>query len=280
MECMAVTPEYQWETEHKMVKADIGVITNSRLDHLDVMGPGVKNVTLSLCNTIPKNGKMFTAEYKMFPLMKKIADKMRTYLERSKEETVSDEEMRKFSHIEHKENVALALAVCKACGVDRETALQGMYKAKPDVGAAEIFVKKYKNKKIFFSHSFAANDPQSTEILIKYVQKLYKNTDETAIVLSTRADRIFRSKQLVEMSKNLKFSKMYLIGEQTNTIYNYAIAQKIPKEKLANLGWINGKTLVEAMQELKGEKILLMGIGNIHGNGEIILEYFKEKEND
>jgi len=76
LECMAVTPEYQWETEHKMVKADIGVITNSRLDHLDVMGPGVKNVTLSLCNRIPKNGKMFTAEYKMFPLMKKIADKM------------------------------------------------------------------------------------------------------------------------------------------------------------------------------------------------------------
>jgi poly-gamma-glutamate synthase PgsB/CapB len=150
LECMAVTPEYQWETEHKMVKADIGVITNSRLDHLDVMGPGIKNVTLSLCNTIPKNGKMFTAEYKMFPLMKKIADKMGTYIERSKEETVSDEEMRKFSHIEHKENVALALAVCKACGVDRETALQGMYKAKPDVGAAEIFVKNIKIKRFSF----------------------------------------------------------------------------------------------------------------------------------
>ncbi len=280
LECMAVTPEYQWETEHKMVKADIGVITNSRLDHLDVMGPGIKNVTLSLCNTVPKHAKLFTAEYKMFPLMKKIADKMNTKIERSKEDEVTDEEMRNFSHIEHKENVALALKVCMECGVDRETALEGMYKAKPDVGAAEIFVKKYKDKRIFFSHSFAANDPQSTEILIKYVQKLYRNTDETAIVLSTRADRIFRSKQLVEMVKNLNYSMLYLVGEQTQTIFNYAISKKLPKEKVKNLGWVKGEDLAKELQDLKGSKILLMGIGNIHGNGEIILEYFKGKEND
>ena len=280
LECMAVTPEYQWETEHKMVKANIGVITNSRLDHLDVMGPGIRNVTLSLCNTIPKGGKMFTAEYKMFPLMKKVADKMNTTIERTDENTVTDEEMRKFPHIEHKENVALALAVCEECGVDRQLALEGMYKAKPDIGAAEIFTKKIKDKLIFFSHAFAANDPQSTEILIKYVQSLYKNTDTTAIVLSTRADRIFRSKQLIDMCKNLDYTKLYLIGEQTATIYNYALSKKIPKEKLLNMGWIKGEKLGEELTKIKGKKILLMGIGNIHGNGEIILEYFKEKEND
>ena len=278
LECMAVTPEYQWETEHKMVKADIGVITNSRLDHLDVMGPGIKNVTLSLCNTIPKKKKAFTAERTMFPLMNKIAKKNHTDLRLTDENTVTDEEMRKFHHIEHKENVALALAVCEFCGIKRETALNEMYNATPDVGAAEIFKKDYKDKEIFFSHSFAANDPQSTEILIKYVQSLYENTETTTIVLSTRADRIFRSKQLVEMADKLKFSKFYLIGEQTSTIYNYAMAKGLPKDKIVDLGWVEGETLAKEIAKLKEKKILLLGIGNIHGNGEIILEYFKEKE--
>jgi len=47
LECMAVSPEYQWETEREMIRSSIGVITNSRPDHLDVMGPGLKNITYS-----------------------------------------------------------------------------------------------------------------------------------------------------------------------------------------------------------------------------------------
>ena len=38
LECMALQPQYQWITEKKMVHSTIGVITNVRLDHVDVMG--------------------------------------------------------------------------------------------------------------------------------------------------------------------------------------------------------------------------------------------------
>ena len=56
MECMAVQPQYQWISEHQMVKSDIGVITNARPDHLDEMGPTDVDVVRSLCNSIPING--------------------------------------------------------------------------------------------------------------------------------------------------------------------------------------------------------------------------------
>ena len=36
MECMAVQPQYQWISEHQMVKADIGVITNARLSLIHI----------------------------------------------------------------------------------------------------------------------------------------------------------------------------------------------------------------------------------------------------
>ena len=72
MECMAVQPQYQWISEHQMVKADIGVITNARPDHLDEMGPTEVDVVKSLCNSIPVNGTLVTAENKHKNIIKKV----------------------------------------------------------------------------------------------------------------------------------------------------------------------------------------------------------------
>ena len=56
MECMAVQPQYQWISEHQMVRSHIGVITNVRPDHLEEMGPTKEDVAYSLCNTVPVKG--------------------------------------------------------------------------------------------------------------------------------------------------------------------------------------------------------------------------------
>jgi poly-gamma-glutamate synthase PgsB/CapB len=278
LECMAVNPEYQWVTEHEIVNSNIGVITNSRLDHLDLMGPGIKNVTLSLCNTLPPKGIAFTAEKTMFPLIKKQAEKNHTELIQAHKEDVADKDMEGFSHIEHKENVALSLGICEHLGVDKEIALRGMYDALPDIGATEIFYTKYKKKDIFFAHSFAANDPESTEFLINYIKNLHPEIDEVIIVLSTRADRMFRSKQLIRMLTKMEFDRLFLIGEQTGTIRSYALRHHVPVKKIVDIGWTSGEELVEIVSKLKSEDFLMLGIGNIGGNGGIIVNYFKERK--
>ena len=58
IECMAVNPQYQWISEHKIVQSSIGVITNVRPDHLDEMGSTEKELSYSLSNTISFNGKL------------------------------------------------------------------------------------------------------------------------------------------------------------------------------------------------------------------------------
>jgi gamma-polyglutamate synthase len=277
LECMAVNPEYQWVTEHKMVKANVCVITNSRLDHLDVMGPGIKNVTLSMCNTLPHNGIAFTSEKKMFPLMKNEADKLHTKLQYSDGTTITDDEMKGFDHIEHKENVALSLDVCEHLGVPKKFALLGMYEAQPDVGAAEIFRVKHNEKTIYFAHSFAANDPESTIMLLNYIKQLHPEIDGSAIVLSTREDRMFRSEQLAGMITEMDFDMLYLIGKQEAKVRSYALSANIPDNKIAALGWQTGDQLLEEVMKIEHNEILLLGIGNIHGNGHIIVEYFKER---
>jgi len=278
LECMAVRPEYQWETEREMIRSTIGVITNSRPDHLDVMGPGLKNVTLSLCNSLPCNSIAYTSEHKVFPLMRKQAEKFNTELIYANPETVTSEDMKGFRQIEHIENVALALKICDRYGISKEVALKGMYEAKPDVGATEIFMTQHKGKKIFFVHSFAANDPESTMFIIDYVRKLHPHLESVALVLSTRQDRMFRSKQLIRMTKDIVFDEIFLIGDETTTIKNYCGKVGI-KNKITDCGWVTGGSFMKNIMEMKAEEILLFGIGNIHGNGSVLVNYFKERNN-
>jgi len=277
LECMAVSPEYQWVTEHEIVQSNIGVITNSRLDHLDVMGPGLKNVTRSLCNTIPKRGVLFTAEKKVFPILQKEAKKIHCEISQSDDSGISNEDMQGFSYIEHKENVALSLDVCEHFGIGKKTALEGMYEAKPDIGAMEIYKHLSKDKELHFVHAFSANDPESTEFVINSVKELFPNTHAVTIVLSTRADRIFRSKQLVRMLKEVDYEHLYLIGEQTKTIFSYAISKEFDKNKITDCGWTTGVKLTNCAVKLPADEILMLGIGNIGGNGGVIVKYFKER---
>ena len=62
MECMALQPQYQSLSELRMVRSTVGVITNARADHLDVMGPGENDVGLALAGSTPVKGDLFTAE--------------------------------------------------------------------------------------------------------------------------------------------------------------------------------------------------------------------------
>jgi poly-gamma-glutamate synthase PgsB/CapB len=278
LECMAVRPEYQWETEQEIVRSSIGVITNSRPDHLDVMGPGLRNVTLSLCNSIPYKGVAYTAEYKLLPLMQKQAGKFHTEMIYADPSTVTSDDMTGFNHVEHIENVALALKVCARFGISKKVAMQGMYEAKPDVGATEVFTVKRSDKKVHFVHSFAANDPESTMFIIDYVKKLHPHLESVAIVLSTREDRMFRSKQLVEVIKELKFDELFLIGDQTTSVKSYAEKYNI-KHPVTDCGWVTGEQLIDRVMKIPAAEILLFGIGNIHGNGSVIVNFFKERNN-
>ena len=57
MECMAVRPDLQKICEEHIMHSTIGVITNIRPDHLDVMGPTVADVAVALSSTVPAAGR-------------------------------------------------------------------------------------------------------------------------------------------------------------------------------------------------------------------------------
>jgi poly-gamma-glutamate synthase PgsB/CapB len=97
IECMAVNPAYQWITERLFVKSTIGVITNARPDHLDLMGSTVQSVTMCLSNTIPANGVCYTAEEDMYKIMANVGKKRNCDMHKIRPYDVTDEEMAGFS---------------------------------------------------------------------------------------------------------------------------------------------------------------------------------------
>ena len=200
MECMAVQPQYQWISEHQMVKSDIGVITNARPDHLDEMGPTDVDVVRSLCNSVPIDGTLITAEKKYKNILEEVAEQNGSEFLHSDEGSITDSELNKFSYIEHPQNIAIALDVCKKMGIKRDVALTGMHSVKPDLGALIVWKLKGENGSLQFVNGMAANDPVSTLQIWKFVIDRYPTTSGSAVFFNSRDDRPLRTNQMLELT--------------------------------------------------------------------------------
>ena len=282
-ECMAIDPELQWVLQHKYIRGTVGVLTNVRADHLDVMGPTVEDAAKALAAVMPHGSKAnkaicFTAERKLFPMLKKIADSVNCELILTDPDTVSDEEIEKFSYIEHKENVALVLAVAEHFGIDRKTALRGMWSAAPDPGVLRIHKINYNGKKIRFANAFAANDPDSTMIVYKIVRDRMDSDEKFIVIGNSRADRIQRAQQLGELMANMPADRYILVGALLKAIFDNMKKYGVEQHKVVFVPEGEPERIADEICETGGEKFFAIGIGNIGGPGHAIADFFEELE--
>ncbi len=280
LECMALQPQYQEITETKMIHATIGVITNVRLDHIEVMGYSLPEIASALSKTIPAEQHLFTSEEIMFPLLKASAEKKRTSIHQAVSETVTAEEMSRFNYIEHKENVALVLSVCEHLGIDRETALNGMYKAIPDAGALNSLQLEYSGKKINFYNAFAANDPQSTIMILNRMKEENRFSGTKIILFNSRQDRLDRAKQLSEMTGKY-FSGfldyLVLMGQPTDFVENLSVANGVKRNKILNLGMTEPENVFDSILACTEIESTVVAIGNMGGMGAAVVELFEHR---
>ncbi|MFH0765794.1 MAG: poly-gamma-glutamate synthase PgsB [Calditrichota bacterium] len=275
IECMAVLPDYQWICEHEFIKATIGVVTNARLDHINEMGKFREQIARSLANTVPRNGKFFTSEKSHLGVFEEAGARLGSQVQRIGSSAMTAEEMKSFSYIEHPANVGLSLAVCQAAGVDRETALKGMYDVIPDSGALRVALCREGDKEILFANAMAANDPESTLVIWKQIEEQFQPTGTVILQLNSRSDRQDRSVQLIEMAAgNINFDYLVLTGENLHKFMALALRYRIPKSKLVGLGWVKPEKAYEELFKLVQDKGTVLGIGNMGAGGIDIFRYF------
>ena len=217
LECMAVKPDLQYICENRILNSDIGVITNVREDHLDEMGRTLDEIAESLSNTIPKNGAIFTSDKKYFEFFKGKAEK------RNSKVFINENEKDQYWEIDFASNVALAIEVCKYMGIDEKKALEGMKNYHKDPGCLKTLVyKNEKGHKVFFVNAMAANDPNSTDIILERISKRYYWNNKRYLLVNNRGDRVSRWEQYIKFVKSVeeKFDKIIISGEIENFLKN------------------------------------------------------------
>ena len=261
LECMAVKPELQYVCENKILKSDIVAITNVREDHLDEMGDSLDKIADSLSNTIPKKATFFTADKNYFNFFKNT----RAFLSKN----IKNE----YWEIDFPNNIALAMDICKYLNVDEKIALEGMRTYHKDPGSLKVLT--YLNKKnfrIFFVNTLAANDPDSTEIILDRVCiKTYWN-NERYLLVNNRADRLSRLKQFVNFTIKFenRFDKILISGENKNLFYKYLLKNRIDKNRIIILS-------DEKYFENIEDDSLIFAVGNICRLGKKLVDYFEER---
>ncbi|MEV4428963.1 poly-gamma-glutamate synthase PgsB [Streptomyces sp. NPDC049602] len=277
IECMAVMPALQEVNQSKLIRSTIGVLCNVREDHLAEMGPTLDDVARSLCRSMPENGICVTAEKERFAILQEEADARNCRLVYADPETVSDAELRGFSWFTFKENVAIALAVAEFLGIDRQVALQGMYDAPPDPGV--LSVERYvtpDNRRLAFANVFAANDPESTLMNVNQLLDLGAVSRPLNVVINCRPDRVERNGQMGEIIPDLRPDNVFVIGHPAKSAIDAIPAAW--RDRAVDLGG-DRRPAEEFMPALLGrmpDGSSLVAIGNIHGQGEELLEYLAE----
>ncbi|MFN3235343.1 MAG: poly-gamma-glutamate synthase PgsB [Gammaproteobacteria bacterium] len=277
IECMALQPLLQSLCELKLVKSTHGVLCNARPDHLDVMGPLEEDVALALAGTMTIKGHYFTAETKHLGTFIYAAKDRKSVLHHVTHENITeitDEEMSHFTYAEHKDNVALALAVCEHLGVRRDVALKGMWSAMPDPGALTVTPMTYENSEIIFVNGFAANDPFSTKQIWDRMRQSYSECDKMVLLMNCRVDRKDRSQSLAEEA--LKWERpdeMMAIGTGVDAFCRVVEkSHAFDKTLTWAENWPVEKILQHLAEDKQARKTLVVGIGNIKGVGFKLIE--------
>ncbi|MEU9039086.1 poly-gamma-glutamate synthase PgsB [Streptomyces sp. NPDC048352] len=277
MECMAVMPALQEINQSKLIQSTIGVLCNVREDHVAEMGPTLDDIARSLSRSMPHGGICVTAEKERFHVLQEEADARDCTLVYADPDTVSDEELRGFSWFTFKENVAIALTVAGLLGVDRATALQGMYDAPPDPGV--LSVERYEapgGKRLRFANVFAANDPESTLMNINQLLDLGAIERPLNVVINCRPDRVERNAQMGSIVPDLRPEQVFVIGHPAKSAVDAIPAEW--RDRAVDLGGDqrDGAQFVRELLGHLGESSSLVAIGNIHGQGEVLLEHLAE----
>lgn len=271
MECMAVNPDFQALSEREMVQSTIGVITNVREDHQDLMGLTLRDIALSIGSTVPyiypgfsRGGYLITTEVRHLSQLADVCQTRDTKLIYADPEQVTDEEVGRFPYMAFKENIALALEFAKVLQVPREQAVQAMVEAKPDVGAVSVREVEIEGKSFRYAPLWAVNDRESAVVCVDALRAAAPGYI-TVLVLNNRADRQLRTVQFADIaSLDVKPDYVMTLGEMGDICARRLRRNGFPSERILTLDGQPVDDVMRALVQVTPERALVIPTVNIH----------------
>ncbi len=285
IECMAINPVYQEVSESKIVRSNIGVLTNVREDHQDVMGESLRDIARSLMSTCPVDGTLITAEQN--PAIRRVilreAAARGTQVVFADPSLVTDEDLARFDYVAFPDNVAIGLALARLLGIPREVAMRGMVKAPPDPGVLRMRDLRIGSKRVTWANLFAVNDRESMIAAMEKVAAYRTDATTTVGILNNRPDRERRAVQFADIAvSDLSFDRLVTFGAFEELVTDRLVDLGYPLDRIINLGDRSRPSLDEILERavlaMPTPHVLLVGFVNIHTEqAEMLMSYLEHE---
>ncbi len=230
---------------------------------------------------VPVRGKLFTAERDHLAIIEAAAKDRGTELVAVNPEAIAEvtaDDLDGFRYTEHPDNVALALAVCADLGVPRRVALLGMQHATPDPGALTVHRVTFFGRTLVFFNAFAANDPVSTQKLWRLAVDATPEVRTRIAILNCRADRPRSLAAARRGDRHLGSAGSHRTHGQRHVLFaREAAKQGYDAARLLFVEGLGVEEIFERIVALVGKSALLVGMGNIGGQGLELARYFRNR---
>ncbi|MCA9217404.1 MAG: hypothetical protein KDB27_30255 [Planctomycetales bacterium] len=189
------------------------------------------------------------------------------------------DELDRFSYVERPENVALALDVCQALGVQRKIALQGMWAAAPCAGVVTIYHVKGNQTRIAFVNGFATDDCELTGNIWETVLLRNRIVNRRIAIINCCNNFARKSRQLAESCVSWTPADHYVVtGTATQAFADRAIELGISAEKITRFEGCSAGSIMQItkrIDQLSGGSAIVMGMGSIAGIGRGLVDFYR-----
>ncbi len=284
VEVMSIHPENHLVEARRLLKPDLVLATNFRVDHTAALGETREAVAAALALDVPPGARVFVPQGECEPTF-------RTALRDSGGELIEVQSGfaagvvgahpgRPLHHFGA--NQDLVCAVARLLDIDDGTIREGLGRASGDIGSLGIW--RYRPAELgsqcFLVNAFAVNDPESTLLVHEAVMAALGVGPERCVgLLSLRPDRGDRTLQWLRALREGildRFSRLYVMGQHAP-----AVAWRLGRvDGAARIEVLRGKRPAEITQRAAagvGERGgAVFGFGNIGGVGEALVAHWGE----
>jgi len=283
IEVMSIHPENHLVETRQLLKPDLVLATNFRVDHTAALGETREAVAAVLGLDIPQGTRAFVPQHECLPVFRAAVQARVGELIEVPPGTAgplldggSTSEVCRFT-----ENLDLVCAAARSLGIDDRTIRAGIQRTRPDIGTLAIW--RYQPagsaSVCFLVNAFAANDPESTLLVHNRLMAALGASPERCVgLMNLRRDRGDRTLQWVGALRAgflNRFSRLYVLGlhaaalkRRTKRFDDGTRIEVLRENRPAAIT----QTVLSGIRDAGG---IVFGFGNIGGAGEALVSHWR-----
>ncbi len=283
VEVMSIHRENHFVESHKIIRPDIVLVTNFRVDHTAAAGSTREDVASVIGLDVPRGARVFVPRQESLPEFQAVvAEAGGELVEVPPQGSGGAQDALGPGQLEFADNRDLVYAAGTALHLDDAAIREGFLHARADVGSLRAW--RYRpigsHGECVLVNAFAANDPESTLLIHDRIMRSGLAGEGGCVgVLNLRGDRGDRTVQWAEvlgMGELARFSHLYLCG-----IHAAALERRLSSNRGGTrLDVLRTKRAAEITQalssEIAGTGGVVFGFGNIAGVARELIAHWSE----